>query len=398
MAEVVLNTTAFDPRVPDLMDNPYPLYREITNARRPVFSPASDCWVYGSHELCSSALADALTYSVKRGVQFEDEDKLPNGIPILTVTDPPEHTRLRRFMAHAFRPDSVAQFAEQFEMNMTSLIQTATDEECDLIQDLVLPWAIENSLSLLEVPDEDRAEFREWMTIYLHRDRGNIGFTQAGDAALERAVLYLIMVHLPRLREGGDSFMRRLLQSEVDGTRMTDEEAIGLLMTMAVVGAEDTARTFANVIYHIDNSIELDMRILKKEEYLYGIIDETIRFAPSTHYVRRTTTRAVTVAGVDIPANAKVLISFGAANRDPEVFTDPDVFDPQRGNCQRALGFSRGAHSCLGIHVARLQLKSGLDVFLHRNERREVSYEAGEWVHAMNISGYQKLPAKLWWK
>lgn len=398
MTESLINSTAFDPRVPEVMDDPFPLYREITDARKPVFSRAANCWLYGSHSLCSDALADAVTYSVAKGVQFEDEDKLPSGIPLLIVTDPPEHTRLRRFMAHAFRPDSIAQFAEEFGGNMSALINAFTSVNLDLITDLALPWAIENSLSLLEIPADDRVRFREWMTVYLHRDRGDIGFTEAGNAALEQAVIYLLMVHLPRLRQGGDSFMCRLLQSEVDGTRMSDEEAAGLLLTMAVVGAEDTTRTFANVVYHLDDSANLPAGSISDAESIYALIDETIRFAPSTQYVRRTTTRAVSVAGVDVPAGAKVLILFGAANRDPDVFTQPDLFDPSRANSQRALGFSRGAHSCLGIHVARLQLKVGLEIFLDRSQRREIRYGSGEWVHAMNISGYQSLPAKLWWK
>ena len=179
---------------------------------------------------------------------------------------------------------------------------------------------------------------------------------------------------------------------------MSDEEAAGLLLTMAVVGAEDTTRTFANVVYHLDDSANLPAGSISDAESIYALIDETIRFAPSTQYVRRTTTRAVSVAGVDVPAGAKVLILFGAANRDPDVFTQPDLFDPSRANSQRALGFSRGAHSCLGIHVARLQLKVGLEIFLDRSQRREIRYGSGEWVHAMNISGYQSLPAKLWWK
>ncbi|WP_106396571.1 cytochrome P450 [Actinocorallia populi] len=388
--------TSFDPRSPELMDDPYPEYRWITGKGQPVYSPKADCWMYGHYDLCERALADAQTYSVARGVQFEDDEDLPEGIPLLTLTDPPEHTRLRRFMAYAFKADTVQRFAEAFRENMVASIGAVSSGSLDVMADLIMPWSIENSLTLLEVPDADRGEWRSWMAEYFRRERGNLGFTKAGDAALTQAMIYLINVHLGHLREDGDSFLRRILRHEVDGERMSDEEALGLLMTMAVVGAEDTARTFANILLHLDRSMPPAAGLGEKEAY--AVIDETIRYAPSTHYVRRTTTRDVEENGVVVPAGSKLLVLFGAANRDPAVFTDPDVFDPGRGNSQRALGFSRGAHSCLGIHVARLQLLAGLQVVLEKSTERDIDYEHGEWVHAMNISGYQRLPGSIRWK
>lgn len=390
--------TEYTPRSAELMDDPYPVYRDIVAAGKPVFSPAADAWMYGEYELCVRALADGITYSVARGVQLDDEEELPIGIPLLTLTDPPEHTRLRRFMGNAFRANTVADFADDFRGNMRRAIDALDGAtKLDLMQDLLLPWAIENSLTLLEVPEADRPDLREWMGIYLNRERGVLGFTAAGNAALEHAMIYLAAVHLNALRKDGDTFMRRILRHEVDGERMSDPEAMGLLMTMAIVGAEDTARSFANILYHQDRSLPAETGRELTEEQAYAVIDETIRHSPSTHYVRRTTTREVTEGGVTIPAGAKVLILFGAANRDPGVFTDPDTFDPARENAQRALGFSRGAHSCLGIHVARLQLLAGLEVLTERTADRDIDYDSGEWVHAMNISGYQRLQGSIQW-
>jgi hypothetical protein len=178
---------------------------------------------------------------------------------------------------------------------------------------------------------------------------------------------------------------------------MSDEEALGLLMTMTIVGAEDTARTFANIIREQDRSIGPALPLEFSDEAGYAVIDETIRHSPSTHYIRRTTTRKMVEREVSIPEGARVVILFGAANRDPLMFSNPDHFDPNRTNSQRAMGFSRGAHSCLGIHVARLQLMSGLREITKRSLKREVRYEEGEWVHAMNISGYQHLPGRIEW-
>jgi cytochrome P450 len=394
-----MNITPFDPRSAAIMDDPFPCYRDILHARGPVYSPSAEAWLFGDYENCSRILADGLTYSVARGVQLDDETEAPEDIPLLVLSDPPDHGRLRHFVAPSFRESTVKDFGTAFAENMAGALESVRGrDEVDVMAEIVMPWAIENSLELLEIPAQDREKWRDWMAAYLRRERGNIGFTTAGHVALEEAMAYVVLVHLTHLRSGGDSFLRRILRHEVDGSVMTDAEALGLLMTMVVVGAEDSARTFANVLHNLDQLSAAGRRPELDEAAMYNVIDETIRYSPSTHFVRRTTTREVVEGGVRIPAGEKVLVLFGAANRDPAVFSDPDVFDPERPNAQQAMGFSRGAHSCLGIHVARLQLREGLRVFLDNVATHDIRYDQGEWVHAMNISGYQTLPGALTWR
>lgn len=385
----------FSPLDPACTDDPYSFYKRLIQDAPAYWNEDDEFWALSRYDDIAMALRDARTFSVCKGVTYADAGIDDIGLPVLSVFDPPEHTRLRAYMSKAFQPKAVANFELGFRQHMVEQLTWSGQRTLDVIDDLFFPWAIECSLDLLSIPAEDRGQWRVWMRTYLTRERGSIGFTPAGDVALVEAVDYLANLHLPRLRGSRGSFLSEIFNAEVDGGLMTDEEALGLMIMMSIVGAEDVTRTMGNLLINLGDGARVGEELRAQPAVAAAAIDETIRHDPSTQYMRRTTAADVEVHGQTIPSGARVLLLFGAANRDPCVFRDADTYDIHRHNARAAIGFSQGAHSCLGIHVARLQMQAGFSELLARTLDWSVEPSAGQLVHALNVSGYQNLPGTV---
>ncbi|WP_139342469.1 MULTISPECIES: cytochrome P450 [Protofrankia] len=376
-------------------DDPYPYYKALREEQPVYYNEKDDFWALSRYDDVAGALHDPLSFSARKGTVYEDQtlEELP--VPMMAFLDPPDHTRMRTMVSGSFVPKAVAGFKVAFGRNFVAQFDRLPGAELDVCQDLLLPWAIENDLELLEIPAESRPLWREWLNACFQRKRGNISFTAAGEEAIGHIMTFLAEEHLPRLYATEGTFLSRLINGSADGDRMSEVEALGFLFLMALAGPEDVARTAGYVLANVSAQPSVVELVRNDEPTRMNAIDETIRRDASTQYMRRTTAWDVDIRDTVIPEGARVLLLFGAANRDPEIFSDPDTFDIDRRNSRLAMGFSRGIHSCLGIHVSRLQMVAGLGEFFNRVESAELDLDAAESVHAMNITGFQRLPARL---
>lgn len=184
-----------------------------------------------------------------------------------------------------------------------------------------------------------------------------------------------------------------LLDAEIDGEKLDEDEILSFLFLMVVAGNETTTKLLANALYWGHENPSQSQLVLDDPDRVPDWVEETLRFDTSSQMVLRTTTQDVTVRGVTIPSDEKVLMLIGAANRDKDVFPDGDSFDLGR-DTSSSLSFGQGPHFCLGAHLARLEARTALDMV----SRSISGYELlpGEQrVHSSNVRGFSRLPIRI---
>ena len=247
---------------------------------------------------------------------------------------------------------------------------------------------------LLGVPESDRDELRAWADLVLHREEGEKGLPKGAIEASAKLLQYFAQLVDERRARPHDTLVEALLAAEVDGERLTDRNVISFLFLMIIAGNETTTKLLANAVYwasrfpHVKDEVAADPRRIP----LW--VEETLRFDNSSQILGRVTTRDVAVRDRVIPKGERVLLLVGAANRDPDVFPDPDRFDLSRDTSE-SLAFGKGVHFCLGARLARLEGAIGLETTLEFFPGLEIDTAGLERVHSTNVRGFASMPVRF---
>jgi cytochrome P450 len=185
-----------------------------------------------------------------------------------------------------------------------------------------------------------------------------------------------------------------LVEAEVDGVPLTDQQVIGFCLLLLSGGHETTSKLIANGVRLFATHPESRATVRAHPEAMHGAVEELLRYTSPTQYMARTVTRDVELHDVVMPAGAKVVLLLGSGNRDPREFDRPDEFDIARTN-PRILAFGHGAHVCLGAAVARLEARVALQEFLARYPDYEVDEDAVEFLHSGNVQGPTSVPVSV---
>jgi cytochrome P450 len=191
-----------------------------------------------------------------------------------------------------------------------------------------------------------------------------------------------------------DDILSTLVQAEIDGEPLTDEQVIGFCILLVSGGHETTSKLIANGVRYFASHPDQRDALIADPDLMVGAVEELLRFTSPTQYMARTTTRPVELHDVEMPAGAKVVLLLGSGNRDPREFDRPDEFDITRTN-PRILAFGHGAHVCLGAAVARLEARVALQEFLARYPRYTVDDDAVEFLHSGNVQGPTSVPVTV---
>jgi cytochrome P450 len=228
----------------------------------------------------------------------------------------------------------------------------------------------------------------------VHREDGVFDVPPAAaSASIDLAVYYLDLI-AKRRREPRDDLTSALLDVEIDGERLTDEELGAFLFLMVVAGNETTTKLLGHCWYWGWRHPEELAKPLADRSGVAAWVEETLRYDASTQVLARTTTTDVALATGLIPANARVLLLIGSANRDPRVFTDPDRYDLDRDTAD-SLSFGSGRHFCLGASLARLEARVVLEQLLERVASYDIDEAGARRVHSVNVRGFAHLPTSV---
>jgi cytochrome P450 len=282
--------------------------------------------------------------------------------------NPPNHTRMRRLAAGVFTARRVSELRGVIEGQVDELLGELGGAEVDLMTALAYPLPIAVITALLGVPPADRGRFRrlaEALTVVLE-----VRFTEeqaavAHTAALELEEYFAALVELRRKDPRNDLVTALAAAHDAGGDRLTAGELLGNLALLLVAGFETTTNLLGNGVVLLLDHPHLAKRLAAEEELAAAYVEEVLRLDSPVQLTERFAGRDSQVGGVEIPAGSELIVLLGAANRDPERFTEPERFLPDRpGNAP--LSFGAGAHYCLGAPLARLEAQVALPALLRR--------------------------------
>ncbi|GAA2581830.1 cytochrome P450 [Actinomadura fulvescens] len=361
------------------LEDPYPLY---ARARReaPVFhSPEFGLWFVTRYHDVWAVLKDTARFSSRflmrtpadasPAVSETLQEAYPE-LPMLVNDDPPGHTRTRNLVSRAFAPRLVAALEPSIRTIVTRLVDGfADDGGADLIAELAYPVPIEIICTLIGLPAESRDQLKRWTDDLVTLgapgtdDERRLACAR-GSVAFQR---YLTAQIEARRDAPRDDLLTALINARADGDRPLDvAELVNLLIVLIFAGHETTTNLIGNLLVLLLARPEILRAIRDDPTLTEDVIAEGLRMDTPVQGMFRTTTEEVTLGGARIPAGAQVMVLFGSANRDEAVFSDPDRFDPGRGNNHRHLGFGHGIHACLGASLARLETRIILDTVAER--------------------------------
>ena len=285
-------------------------------------------------------------------------------------------------------------------------IQELTDRylaEClemgsfDWIADFAGKLPMDVISEMMGVPEEDRAEVRRQADIVVHREDGMYDVPPAGaEASMWLVVYYQAMVD-QRRKQPTDDLTSALIEAELDGERLSDEDVIAFLFLMVVAGNETTTKLLGHAVYHLTQHPEQLDKVFGgggDTELVAPWIEETLRFDTSSQLLARYLLRDVELHGTVAPQGSKLVLCLGSANRDERVFTRPTDYDISRDKDELAqiLSFGGGRHFCLGANLARLEARVALTALVERARTISVDHGASRRVHSVNVRGFAAEP------
>jgi cytochrome P450 len=343
-----------------------------------------------SHKLAQQVLTDNVRFSSSANAMTIGQVM---GRTILEM-DPPEHQRHRTLVAKAFRTRVLDRWSDAIiGATVNELIDAfAGDGHADLIPQLTFPFPVRVIARVLGLPEADWPRFLRLSTQLIAVMRN---WEVAVAASRELRGYFGDIIADRRRSTRDDDLVSQLIAAEVDGRRLSDEEIYPFLLLLLPAGAETTYRSSSNLLFGLLSDPGQLEAVRNDRGLVPQAIEEALRWETPLLTVARSATEDVELGGVRIPAGSFVAVSLGAANRDPERYPDPDVFDVGREDKQH-ISFGDGAHKCLGMHLARLETRVLLNAVLDRLPGLRLDPDADDpHIHGLIFRSPPNLPVRF---
>jgi cholest-4-en-3-one 26-monooxygenase len=356
-------------------------------------------WGVTKYEDVINVSRDAATFSSATGGVFYGP-VMPGTDLLMINQDAPRHTRTRNLVARLFTPKNIRELAPSIRRSARGIVDRALElGELDFVPVVSAELPLIVIADLIGIPQEDRHKVFEWSNRMIGREDPEYGISEAqaeeeaGNAAAEMFG-YAWALAQERLADPQGDIITRLLQAELEGEKLTHDEFVYFFMLLAVAGNETTRNLISGGMLalheHPDQYAQL---AADRATHLNGAVEEMLRFVSPVIYFKRQATRDTVLRGVDIAEGDAVCVFYGSANRDEDVFSDPDAFDITRNPNDHVAFGGRGPHHCLGANLAREEIRILFDELLGR-AHVEVTGEPVR-LHSNLISGIKHLPARV---
>jgi cytochrome P450 len=391
----------FDPYSWEYAQNPYPIYQWLRDEAPCYYQPDLNIYVLSRYEDVCRAHQDAATYSSKAGPQIERIEE--NAKFILLGKDAPDHGWAKAMMTKIFTRTRMAALDSFIRAKAAELLEEAyakhgPDGEVDLVGEFSVQLPMTVISELLGIPEELRADIHRLANAMLARDAAS-----GPDAAMEaHGHLFAIFYNLTQQRraEPKDDPVSLLIALEVtddEGVahKLADDEIAFRFLEMAVAGHETVAKAIPNGAMGMELFPTEKAKLKADLSQMPKAVQETLRFDPPSQLQGRINTKEVTIHGVTIPADSRVMLATGAATHDPRVFPNPDAFDIDRAMDSRTIAFGFGVHKCLGIHLAQQEIQIAFEELYTRFPDWKVFPDRAKRVILSNVRGVVGLPTIL---
>ncbi|TDD85960.1 cytochrome P450 [Saccharopolyspora karakumensis] len=378
--------------------DPYPTYARLRD-EAPVYHNAElDFWALSRYSDVAALFRDNTRLSNANGVTLDPAAWGPYAHKTMSflALDDPRHNRLRSLVSRGFTPRRVRDLQPRIlELARRHLHPALESGEFDFVADFAGKFPMDVISELIGVPEADRDRLRELADTLVHREEGVFDVPQTAMEAALHLVAYYSDLLAERRRKRADDLTSALLDAEIDGDRLSDEEIIAFLVLMVVAGNETTTKLLANAAYWAHRNPEEQAKPLIDPGRVTDWIEETLRYDTSTQVIARTATEEIRLHETTIPTGARVLLMPGSANRDPRAFDDADRYDLDRSADTKIVSFGGGTHFCLGAHLARLEARIALTEFVELVKSYDVDTDRAQRVHSSNVRGFATLPVRV---
>src|SRR5208282_5748098 len=357
---------SFDPLSPEFLADPYAALAGRPGQGSPVFfAPSIGYYVVTSYAAIDAVFRDPGTFSAAIAqaplspiVPEAQQILLAGGHkpqPSMVSLDEPEHARLRKPAARAFSMKRVAAMVPTIEATAAWLLDAIPPEtrEFDLVAALAFPLPANIVFSLMGVPEQDYARLKQWCGYRAALAWGRPAPEDQVEIATSMAAYRRYMRSLVDLKvqTPGDDLASDLIAiHREDPERLTLDEIASILFSLSFAGHETTTGLISNTVRRLLEDPSRWDEIVAQPDLIPNAVEETLRYDPSVAVWRRVTTRQVTLAGVDLPQDARLYLWLASAGRDEAAFAEPDRFDLHRRDAERHLAFGKGQHFCLGAN------------------------------------------------
>ena len=380
--------------------NPYPAYREFRArspfvAEWPVVLLSGEvrqvrAWMLLKYDHVNGALRDPATFSSQ---QYGAESVGPKLVMI--SDDPPRHDILRKLINKAFTNRRISELVPWIKDVAGQLLdELPTGASIDAVNTFTMPLPVQVIARMMGIPGEDQTAFRRWSDALVAFSGSTFTPEERVRNGMEMLDYFRKTSAARRENLGGD-LISAVVDAEVNGKRLEEWEVLGFCVLLLVAGNETTTNLMSNMLNILVDRPALWRRLRENRELVESAIEETLRFDSPVQMLTRRATRDTEIDGQKIREGEQVAVCYGAANRDPAMFPDPDTFLLERDN-SRHLGFGAGLHYCLGAPLARMEAAIMLNAMLDRYSSIERGAEPSQRQIATNLLyGFRKLPLKF---
>lgn len=400
---------------PKILARPNAFYQALRREDPVHYDPKLGMYLVSRYEDLQAVLRDSTTFSVEKGYQeqyakgFAMEFKeilIRDGggfFPDAIMTDPPRHTRIRRLMEKAFTAHRVKQLEPAIATIVADLIEEFADKgRADGPKDFAAPMTIRIICRQLGLSHFDADKIQRWSIAVT----AQIGRMQTREQMLEHAKQicdlqnYLIARIRERQAEPREDMISDLVHARTDDPEhptLTFEEVVSLVRALLIAGNETTATALGNLLFILATQPEMAQQLYESiddDRLLTRFVEELLRIEPPVRGLSRMTTKEVELGGKLLPKGAHLLLLYASANDDDKEFPCPRNFDVNRGNMARHLSFGAGVHRCIGLSLARMEIKVAAREFVKRldNIKLAIPVEDITYLPTVATRSIERLP------
>lgn len=387
-----------DPYDYDFHEDPYPYYRRLRDEAPLYRNDDQKFWALSRHADVVQGFRNSTSLSNKHGVSLDPISRNEHAHRVMSflALDDPGHLRLRTLVSKGFTPRRIRELEGRVtEIAVQHLDAAVQSDHFDFVDDFAGKLPMDVISELMGVPESDRVRIRALADGVMHREDGVKDVpAEAMQASADLMVYYADMVASRRAKLT-DDLTSALVEAEIDGDKLTDEEIIAFLFLMVVAGNETTTKLLANAAYWGFKNPDQLAPVFDDFALVKPWVEETLRYDTSSQILARAVSADITLYDTTIPEGDVLLLLPGSANRDDRVFDAPDDYRIDREIGSKLVSFGSGAHFCLGAHLARMEAQVALTEFFKRVRGYEVDEANSVRVHSSSVRGFAHLPITI---
>jgi cytochrome P450 len=397
-SEAGSNTVMLNPYDYEFHEDPYPIYAQLRDEAPLYHNAELNFWALSRHTDVLAGFRNSTALSNSLGVSLDPVSRTPDAYKVMSflAMDDPGHLRLRTLVSKGFTPRRIreleARVVELARMHLDTVAQAYPSGSFDFVAEFAGKLPMDVISELMGVPEPDRGRIRELADGVLHRDEGLADVPESAvQASFDLMTYYTDLIAEFRKRPA-DNLTSALLEAEIDGDRLKDQEILAFLFLMVIAGNETTTKLLANAAYWGHKNPDQLAGVYADHSRIPLWVEETLRYDTSSQILARTVAEDLDLYDTTVPAGDVLLLLPGSANRDDRVFEDADVYRIGRDIGSKLVSFGSGAHFCLGAHLARMEARVALTELFSRIRGYEVDEASAVRVHSSNVRGFAYLP------